>query len=145
MSTEVLCAKAEALARDARFALEWLRGYAARGFEETSLSDRLAARYNVIALVEALAGLAYVAAKILGHEEPQGYVDALVYLARVTGLEEYAPLMRALARLRNLLVHRYWVVDDARLHSELGRDLSFVERVLERIWGVLSVCRATKD
>ncbi len=141
MGVAELCAKLRLLVREAQLVIKWLRDYSQKPFAETTLSDRLAARYNIIVLVESLAGIAYVVARLLGHEEPQGYTDALTYLARVMGVEEHLAGMRALAGLRNLLVHRYWVIDDARIHKELCRDLDFVEEVLERLRGVLRECR----
>jgi len=137
---EELCAKLRMLIREVQEALDMLRDYSRRDFAETSIAERLAARYNLIVVVEALADIAYVASRIMGREEPQGYVDALAYLSRISGVEEHVESMKALARLRNLLVHRYWVIDDARIHAELKRDLSFVKKVLDGLRGVLRVC-----
>ena len=42
-----------------------------------------------------------------------------------------------LVKLRNLLVHRYWVIDDRRIYESIRKDfkklLSFVDRVIEHV------------
>ncbi len=45
-------------------------------------------------------------------------VEAAVQIGLIL-LRELAAAMRRFAGLRNLLVHRYWEVDDARLYREL--------------------------
>ena len=50
--------------------------------------------------------------------------------------EEYHDLLNII-KLRNLLVHRYWVIDDKRIYESVRKDfkklLSFVDRVIEHV------------
>ena len=48
--------------------------------------------------------------------------------------EEVSREMAKLARLRNLIVHRYWEVDDARLYREAkGSGLNTIKRFIEEV------------
>ncbi len=52
---------------------------------------------------------------------PESYSDAIERLARQLGLKPGCiEDLRALTRLRNLLVHRYWVIDDRKIHGDVG-------------------------
>ena len=51
---------------------------------------------------------------------------------------EVAEGMRRLAGLRNLLVHRYWEVDDGRIYDEArGSGLDIVRRFVEEVGRLL--------
>ena len=52
--------------------------------------------------------------------------------------EEFGELVK-LVKLRNLLVHRYWVVNDKRLYDEAGRDFRRVKEFLKRVKGVVNL------
>ena len=41
--------------------------------------------------------------------------------------------LKALIRLRNLLIHRYWTVDDRRVYESARRDFRCVERLLGKV------------
>jgi len=43
--------------------------------------------------------------------------------------------LRSLVRLRNLLVHRYWDVDDKRIYEGIVRDFACVHKFLEGVEG----------
>jgi uncharacterized protein YutE (UPF0331/DUF86 family) len=36
-------------------------------------------------------------------------------------------------KLRNLLVHRYWVVDDKIIYDAIKRDFKYVEEFIKRV------------
>jgi len=90
--------------------------------EALSTSDRFALRYAIVQIVEALA----IAASRLGslHGYPvEGYVDAMRLLVRL-GVVDLATgeCLARLARLRNLVVHRYWDVVDELIVEEARRN-----------------------
>ncbi|MFZ8788583.1 MAG: HepT-like ribonuclease domain-containing protein [Acidilobaceae archaeon] len=41
--------------------------------------------------------------------------------------------MEGLARLRNLLVHKYWVIRDELIHANIRRDFRCVEEFIGRV------------
>lgn len=76
------------------------------------LSDAYALRYALIQVVEGLAVIASRIAEAYG-ALVEGYVEAMKFLSRIGVVEfEVSEKLVRLARLRNLLVHRYWVIDD---------------------------------
>jgi len=96
--------------------------------------DRYALRYAVIELVEALASASARLARALG-ASVECYVDAMKRLGElgIVSSGDVGALIR-LARLRNLLVHRYWIVDDGRILEEAGRGgVDAVRRALEAV------------
>jgi uncharacterized protein YutE (UPF0331/DUF86 family) len=86
------------------------------------LADRrnsLALRYLIIQAVEAMTDVCqHILAKTRGIL-CEGYVDCLLKAGEQEIISPaLAQKLRRLAALRNLLVHRYWVVDDKRLYEE---------------------------
>ncbi|QOJ79282.1 DUF86 domain-containing protein [Infirmifilum lucidum] len=73
----------------------------------------------------------------LAPETPTATLRLLAERGLVT-VDEVEDVAR-LIRLRNLLVHRYWVVDDKKIHDEARRNfkkvVSLVERI-KRLYGV---------
>jgi len=109
-----------------------------RGFEELDLYQRLALRYLVVELVEAAAAACvHILREVFG-VEVEGYPSCFLRMARLGVLPEaLAERLAAAARLRNLLVHRYWVVDDRRVYEAVKRGLVDFEEFVERVRGLL--------
>ena len=93
-------------------------------------------RYNVIVLVEALVSLAIHVLREEQGYRPTGYADAVERLSAMLGLDAgCVSALKALVRLRNLLVHRYWSIDDKLVYENIKRDFRCVEALLERVCG----------
>jgi len=84
--------------------------------------------------VESLATVALRMAETYG-TVVEGYVEAMRFLVRVNIVKpELGGKLVRLARLRNLLVHRYWVVDDSRVLKEARENgVETVREVLRNI------------
>ncbi len=69
----------------------------------------------------------------------EGYSDAMRFYARMGIVDaNTAEKLVRLAKLRNLLVHRYWVVDDERIVREArGNGIECIRRVLHALKGLL--------
>lgn len=117
--------------RDARDSVAELRRLASVSSEELSIDQVFSMRYNIIVLAESLASMAiHIPAEEQGYMA-ESYSEALERLARLLGLRPSCiEDLKALARLRNLLVHGYWVVDDRKIHGDVGRSLRCVEDLL---------------
>jgi len=78
-----------------------------------------ALRYAVIEAVEAAVQIGLILLRETG-ARPASYGEVFQMLGE-RGIipRDLAAAMRRFAGLRNLLVHRYWEVDDARLYREL--------------------------
>jgi uncharacterized protein YutE (UPF0331/DUF86 family) len=86
------------------------------------LADRrnsLSLRYLIIQAVEAMADICqHILAKTRG-VLCEGYVDCLLKAGEQGIIStSLSQKLRQLVILRNILVHRYWVVDDVRLYEE---------------------------
>ncbi|MDK6027918.1 DUF86 domain-containing protein [Ignisphaera sp. 4213-co] len=114
--------------------------YYSKPFDELSQAEKIGVRYHIIVLVEALTALAYHIARRLYGLEPTTPIQTFRFLAD-RGLVNSDELrdIEALIRLRNLLVHRYWVIDDRRIYENVKNDFRSVKRFVERLKNVLGV------
>ncbi|HID89047.1 MAG TPA: DUF86 domain-containing protein [Anaerolineae bacterium] len=92
------------------------------------------AKYLLIVAVEAALDLCQHLAARGGGRAPESYADCFTVLHEMGILPaDLAESLRRMARLRNLLVHLYWEVDDRRvyyiLQESLGDLTSFREVV----------------
>ncbi len=90
------------LLRDVEDALSVIERLASR--KELGVEGRYALRYAIIEAVEALALISQRLARALDYPL-EGYVDSMKFLSRIGVVEEN--VAEDLARLRNLLVHKY--------------------------------------
>jgi uncharacterized protein YutE (UPF0331/DUF86 family) len=113
-----------------RTAAEGLRGYAALDAEQfvADLEKVYAARYLFVTAAEAAISLcSHLASRAL-HKVPEGYAACFGLLVQAGCLEpELGRHMAQIAALRNLLVHRYWDIDDRRVHASLPGDTATLD------------------
>jgi len=123
------------LTRIAREVYERLVGEAKEAIEEmkdiTSMSRdefiksrraRFSLRYSIVMAVEALADLAIAILEKDFNEVVESYREAFIKLLEKGIISaETAESMVKLVGLRNLIVHRYWVVNDLRIYEEAKR------------------------
>jgi len=101
----------------------------------SSFKSRLALRHLILMIVESAASIALHILAEDFEERAESYGEAFEKLARRGVLKpETALEMAAMARLRNLIVHRYWLVDDLRIYREArGSGLEVVRRFVEEV------------
>ena len=91
-------------------------------------------RYHIIVVAEALTALLlHLARRGLG-VRPETPLHALRAL-RDAGLvrdDEYRDAV-GIIRLRNLLIHRYWAVDDRRIYDSVRGDFEDLLKLVERL------------
>jgi len=98
------------------------------------IEARYALRYALVLLVEALADAITLVLEADYDTAPESYREAML-LAGEIGVVSYddAVILARLASLRNMLVHRYWRIDDDRLYRETCKGLEVLGRVLEAL------------
>lgn len=116
-----------------RDAVVVLRGYGRLPADEfvASVDRRGSARYHLILAAEAALDVGTHLIARRRWRTPRGYADVFTVLAEAGALD--AALGQRLSRfagLRNRLVHRYWDVDDALVHSMLDTDLDDLDRFI---------------
>lgn len=98
------------------------------------INDKYALRYAIVEIVESLALISQRIARAMDYPL-EGYVEAMKFYSKVHILDEdiVKGLVR-LARLRNLIIHRYWEIDDNRIVAEArGSGLEIIRRALDGI------------
>ena len=117
---------------DVRGFIAEARRIASKEYSKLCVDERYALRYCVIALVEALVALCtHVAVEELGRE-PRTYRESVRLVAEHLGVE-CRDSLEALVGLRNILIHRYRVVDDERIYKLVKKDFKCVEELLRRV------------
>jgi len=98
--------------------------------------NRYTLRLALVEIVEAAASLGlYLLREILGVKRIEGYSHIFRKLVEHGIISpEVGEEMGKLTKLRNLIIHKYWEVDDTRIYRE-ARDggLSMVERFIKEV------------
>ncbi len=118
---EVLDAKAE------------LKRLTLKPYAELSLDEKYAVRYHVIVLAEAVSGVClHIAKEDLG-QEPLSYSECFRLLDEEGVCGNCAKDLSAIVRLRNLLTHRYWIINDLQIYESIKNDFRGVDKFLESV------------
>lgn len=117
--TEILDAKAQ------------LKRLTSKPYEELTMEQKYAIRYHVIVLAEALGSVCMHVAREDLKQDPMSYSECFSLLddEGITG--GLAQELTKLVRLRNLLTHRYWVIDDNQVYNSIKNDFRGVDSFLE--------------
>lgn len=108
-------------------------------FAEQTQTSLYALRYLLIQLVESSAGICIHLMKKCFREKPTGYPDCFVRLSK-KGIfpEDLGQKLASAGRLRNVLVHRYWTIDDTLVYNSTKDGISdfraYIEHIIEFIW-----------
>lgn len=96
---------------------------------------RYSLRYLIILVVEILADLATAVLEKDFKVSAESYRDAFLKLAEKNVVKyDLASEMAKLASLRNLLIHRYWDIDDIRIYREAKRNgIMSIRRFIEEM------------
>ena len=119
--TEVLDAKAE------------LKRLTMKPYAELNMEEKYAIRYHVIVLAEALGSVCLHVAKEDLQQEPLSYSECFRLLDEEDISDNCAKELTALVRLRNLLTHRYWIIDDNQVYNSIKNDFKSVNKFLESV------------
>ncbi|MCD6510938.1 MAG: DUF86 domain-containing protein [Thermoprotei archaeon] len=96
---------------------------------------RFSMRYSIILIVEAAADLGLAILKQCFNEGAESYREVFIKLAE-KGVISYdtAEGMASLASLRNMVVHRYWSIDDVRIYREARNNgVRTVEKFIKEV------------
>jgi len=117
--------------------------YASKDFETLSESEEMTIRYFIIVIVEALVNFVlHISRRICESEgirlKPET-LKASLQVLRDRNLIKNDELndIISLVKLRNLLVHRYWIIDDEEIYrnvkSNFTKIINFIKRVCEHV------------
>ncbi len=96
--------------------------------------NALSLKYLLIEAVEAMADICqHLLAKAKGMV-CEGYVDCLVKAGRAGIITTaLAQKLRKLADLRNILIHRYWIVDDEKIYSQTMKNKQNLREFIDQV------------
>jgi uncharacterized protein YutE (UPF0331/DUF86 family) len=119
-------------ARDIRNSMAELIRLTSKKFEEMSIDELYSMRYQIIVMVEAIGALcSYIALEVYGYE-PSSIKDCIAYICERNSIRNIED-MKALVGLRNLLVHRYWTIENKRVYDSIKENFKCVEELLNVI------------
>ena len=115
-----------------------LKDLTSKPFEELGLHEKYSMRYFMILLVEALVSLcAHISVEEYGRSLTS-YRDVVRFVCRRLDVK-CVDNLEALISLRNLLIHRYWTINDRQIYDSIRSDFECVERFLEKVREVFLV------
>jgi len=117
---------------EVRSAMNELRRLTSKSFMKLDVDEKYSMRYNVIVLVESLVSLCTHIAADAYAESPTSYREAVRVVAERLGVTCVDDL-ESLVGLRNLLIHRYWTVEDERIYESVKTNFKCVEELLSRV------------
>lgn len=122
------------LVSEIRESISKIMTFTSKSFEDISDTEKYAIRYHLIVVAEALASLAIHIVRRSFNKEPETPIHAFYILREKEFIEDRVleDLYR-LWRLRNLLVHRYWVIDDSKIYSSIKENFKYILTFIERV------------
>lgn len=97
-----------------------------------SIDEKYAIRYHVIALAEALGSICLQIATEDLKLTPHSYSQCFKIMEEKS-ICRYAKDLTAIIRLRRLLTHRYWTIDDAQIYDSVKTNFKVVDEFVESV------------
>ena len=117
-------------------AIEELNAIASGG-EESFLSNSIiidAAKYKLLVAIEAALSICNHIAARLGKRMPESYSDCFIILGEEGILsKDLSERLARMAKFRNMLVHIYWEIDDAKVLEIIQDDLKDLEEFMGEV------------
>jgi len=114
------------------FAMNELRRLTSKPFAQLDIDEKYSMRYNVIVLVESIVSLCMHIAAERYAKAPGSYKEAIKLVAERLHLSCVNDLT-SMVGLRNILIHRYWSVDDEKVYEAVKADFKCVEELLSKV------------
>jgi len=129
----------EARIRELNDSIQLLRELTTKDFGKLTLYEKLAMRYLVIQIVESASSICVHILLNVFKEKVEGFPECFVRLQLKNILpKDLAEKLSSAARLRNLLVHRYWVILDEKVYQSVRDRLKDFEQFILHVRKFLS-------
>ena len=103
-----------------------------KSFSRLSLEEKYAIRYQIIVLAEALGSICVQVATEDFKLEPQSFSECFKLLEE-RQVHDCAKDLTAITRLRNLLTHHYWTIDDKRIFESIRNNFGSVDEFIRKV------------
>ena len=132
LEREIIEGKLDIIDRNLRF-LDEIKFLSADQFVE-SYKDVQAAKYSLLEIIEACIDIANYIISVKGFRRAEEYSDMFKVLKEEGVIEkELAVKLEDMARLRNLLVHRYGEIDNRRVLEIIKHNIKDIEEFQKEI------------
>ena len=101
-------------------------------YNKLSMEEKYAIRYHIIVLAEALGSICLQIATEDLKRTPQSYPECFKIMEE-KGICDCAKDLTAIMRLRNLLTHRYWTIDDAQIYDSIKNNFKTIDKFLRSV------------
>ncbi|MGA2768763.1 MAG: HepT-like ribonuclease domain-containing protein [Candidatus Bathyarchaeia archaeon] len=101
-------------------------------FSKLSLEEKYAVRYQIIVLAEGLGSICVQVATEDFKLEPKSYSECFKLLEE-RRVHECAKDLTVITRLRNLLTHHYWTIDDKQVYESIRDDFKSVDEFTKNV------------
>lgn len=120
--------------QDIKSAILSIQDICRKGYEGLESRDLYAIKYLIIIIAESLISISlHILAEVYSIF-PRSYRDAIEILAEKLKLNKRCiEDLKALVGLRNLLVHRYWTINDREIYDSIVNDFYCVYSFIESI------------
>ena len=120
--------------REINDAVQSLEELLIRGFHRLSVHEKFSMRYLIIQAVEASSSICLHILYEVYNERAEGFPQCFDRLGQKGIIPSHlASDLASSARLRNLLVHRYWEIDDEKVFKSLEENLGDFEKFITHI------------
>lgn len=119
-----------------RKALDELKSLSSQGKDNLISDSNLidAAKYKLLVAIEASLSICNHIAARLEKKIPESYSDCFVILGKEEIIsEELSKRLANMAKLRNMLVHIYWEIDDEIVFNIITENLEDLEEFLDKV------------
>jgi uncharacterized protein YutE (UPF0331/DUF86 family) len=126
------------LASEVRSSITFILRVVEKPFEDISEAEKYAIRYHLITIAEALTSIALHVCREVLNQRPETPIHAFKLLVegKVISNEVFMELSKFMG-LRNLLVHRYWVINDENIYEDIKGDFKCVEEFLKNVLALI--------
>jgi len=136
MYKEINIEKIKTLEKDLLDTVSELKSITAAGedFFMEQKKDIFSLRYLLIEAVEAMANICnHILTRITG-QVPKGYPDCFEKLSDANIItNESAVKLKKIAGLRNIIIHKYWQIDDRKVFKSTKENIGDFEEFLRQI------------
>jgi uncharacterized protein YutE (UPF0331/DUF86 family) len=109
-----------------------LKRLTSKPYSEMSIEEKYAVRYHIIVLAEALGSICLQIAMEDLKRTPQSYSECFKIMEE-EDICDCAKDLTAIMRLRNLLTHRYWIIDDTKIYDSIKNNFKAVDNFLRSV------------
>lgn len=136
MSREINIEKVKTLEKDILNSLSEISSLIAKE-EDVFIRERrdiYSLRYLLIEAVESMANIGNHLLTRMTGQVPKGYPDCFEKLSEAKIItKELGEKLRKIARLRNIIIHKYWEIDDRKVFKSVKENIGGFEEYLRQI------------